>query len=181
MGEDDMNATSRKLSVDPKPYMNPYLAGVLLGLVLLVSFLTLGVGLGASAGIARVGAFAQAGLMPEHVAESAYFGAWGKDPLRYYLVFMFMGTLLGGLVSAIAARRIQPQLERGPTAPRSLRAALALVGGILAGFASRLAAGCTSGQALTGGAMLASGSLLFLAAMFAGGYATAWLARRQWR
>jgi len=165
----------------PKPYMNPYLAGVLLGLVLLASFLTLGVGLGASAGIARLGAYAQGCLMPRHVADSPYFGAWGKDPLRYYLVFMFIGTLLGGLVSAVAGRRIQPKLERGPSASRFRRAALALAGGVLVGFASRLASGCTSGQALTGGAMLASGSLLFLACMFLSGYAAAWFFRRQWQ
>ncbi len=176
-----MNSNSSLPSTGPKPYMNPYLAGVLLGLVLLASFLILGVGLGASASIARAGAFAQSRVMPQHVADSAYFGAWGKDPLRYYLVFMFVGTLLGGLVSAIGGRRVLPQLERGPTASRGRRIALALAGGIFVGFASRLASGCTSGQALTGGAMLASGSLLFLASMFAGGYAMAWFVRRQWQ
>jgi hypothetical protein len=119
--------------------------------------------------------------MPQHVADSAYFGTWGKDPLRYYLVFMFVGTLLGGLVSAIMGRRVRPQLERGPTASRSRRIVMALAGGILAGFASRVASGCTSGQALTGGAMLATGSLLFLGAMFASGYAMAWFVRRQWQ
>ena len=164
----------------PRPYMNPYLAGFMLGLVLLASFLILGVGLGASAGIARVGAAAQSALMPQHVAESTYFGSWGMNPLKYYLVFMFVGTLMGGLVSAILGRRIQPQLERGPTASPRLRIVTALVGGVLAGFASRLASGCTSGQALTGGAMLATGSLLFLVSLFASGYAAAWLVRRQW-
>jgi len=161
--------------------MNPYLAGVMLGLALLASFLVLGVGLGASAGIARVGAYVQRQFDPRHVAESAYFGAWGAEPLHYYVVFMFAGTLLGGLVSAAIARRIEPQVERGPSASRPLRLAAALLGGILVGFASRLASGCTSGQALTGGAMLAVGSLLFLVAVFAGGYATAWIVRRQWK
>jgi uncharacterized protein len=160
--------------------MNPYMAGFMLGLVLLASFLILGVGLGASAGIARAGAAAQSALMSQHVAESNYFGSWGANPLRYYLVFMFAGTLMGGLVSAILGRRIQPQLERGPTASPSLRMVLALAGGVLAGFASRLASGCTSGQALTGGAMLATGSLLFLISLFTSGYAAAWLVRRQW-
>ena len=94
---------------------------------------------------------------------------------------MFVGTLLGGLVSAIVGRRVQPQLERGPTASRGRRIAMALAGGILVGFASRLASGCTSGQALTGGAMLATGSLLFLGSMFASGYAMAWFVRRQWQ
>lgn len=176
-----MKANSTSTPAGPKPRLNPYLAGVLLGLVLLASFLTLGVGLGASAGIARAGAFVQGCVMPHHVANSAYFGAWGDEPLRYYLVFMFVGTLLGGLVSAIAGQRVRLQLERGPTASRGLRAALALAGGVLVGFASRVASGCTSGQALTGGAMLATGSLLFLVAMFVSGYAMAWFVRRQWQ
>jgi uncharacterized membrane protein YedE/YeeE len=176
-----MNSHPAPSPTGPKPHLNPYLAGVLLGMVLLASFLTLGVGLGASAGIARAGAFAQSCFMPQHVASSAYFGAWGKEPLRYYLAFMLVGTLLGGLVSAIAGRRIQPQLERGPTASRGLRAGLALIGGVLSGFASRVASGCTSGQALTGGAMLVTGSLLFLVAMFVSGFAMAWFVRRQWQ
>jgi hypothetical protein len=175
-----MNECQSAHSDGPKPFMNPYLAGLMLGFVLLASFLILGVGLGASSGIARAGAYAQSVLMPQHVAESAYFGAWGRNPLRYYLVFMFVGTLMGGLVSAILGRRIRPQLERGPTASPQLRIVLALVGGTLAGFASRLASGCTSGQALTGGATLVSGSLLFLVALFASGYAVAWFVRRQW-
>jgi len=175
-----MNPNQSVPSNGPRPYMNPYLAGLMLGLVLLASFLILGVGLGASSATARVGATVQGILMPQHVADSAYFGSWGRNPLRYYLVFMFVGTLMGGLMSAILGRRIQPQLERGPTASPKLRILMALVGGILAGFASRLASGCTSGQALTGGAMLASGSLLFLVSLFASGYATAWFARRQW-
>ena len=119
--------------------------------------------------------------MPQHVAESAYFGGWGKDPLRYYLVFMLVGTLLGGLVSAIGGRRVQPQLERGPTASRGRRIAMALGGGILVGFASRLASGCTSGQALSGGAVLSVGSWAFMMAVFAGGYALAWFLRRFWQ
>ena len=55
-----------------------------------------------------------------------------------------------------------------------------LAGGLLVGFSSRLAQGCTSGQALTGGAMLLSGSLAFMVALFASGYATARLFRGQW-
>ena len=165
---------------DPKPYMNPYVAGVILGLTLLASFLVLGTGLGASGGIARIGAYAEGLVAPTHVAQSEYFGGWGTVPLRYYLVYMFIGIVLGGLLSALLRNRVGLQLERGHACPRSLRAGLALVGGLLAGFASRLAGGCTSGQALTGGALLLTGSLVFMACIFIGGYAAALLVRRQW-
>ena len=160
--------------------MNPYMAGVLLGLTLLASYLVLGAGLGASGGLARIAAWAEGGLAPAHVQASEYFGAWGDQPLNYYLVFMLAGVFLGGLLSAVLARRVRFQIERGRKASRRLRLALALIGGVLAGFASRLAQGCTSGQALSGSAMLLSGSLVFLVCVFAGGYAAAWLVRRQW-
>jgi uncharacterized protein len=164
-------------------YWNPYLAGVLLGLTLLASFLVLGAGLGASAGPARLGALLEQCLVPARAASSEYFGAWiqdGRSVLGYYLVFMFAGTFLGGLFSAILAGRFRPGIERGRAYGPGRRLLLALAGGIMVGYASRLANGCTSGQALTGGAMLLNGSLVFMACVFAGGYATAWLVRRQW-
>lgn len=164
----------------PKPYMNPYLAGVLLGLTLLASYLVLGAGLGASGGLARMAAWAEGCLAPAHTLASEYFGAWGDKPLNYYLVFMIVGVFLGGLFSAVLARRVRFQVERGRRATRGLRLTLALIGGILAGVASRLAQGCTSGQGLSGVAMLLSGSLVFLVFVFVGGFAAAWLVRRQW-
>lgn len=164
----------------PQPYANPYLAGVLLGLVLLASFVILGAGLGASGGIARLGASASMCLSPSHTLGSEYFGKWGAQPLKYYLVFMFAGTFVGALVSALLANRVRVQVERGAAAPVRLRLGYALVGGLIAGFASRLAQGCTSGQALSGGALLLTGSVVFLLCLFASGYATAWFVRRQW-
>lgn len=164
----------------PTPYMNPYLAGVLLGLVLLASFLLLGAGLGASAGIARIGAFTECCVLPGHVSSSEYFGKWGNRPLSYYLVFMLVGVFLGGLFSAIHARRVEVKVERGVACSSRKRLVLALIGGIIVGFASRLASGCTSGQALTGAALLLTGSLIFMGCVFGGGYAAAWFFRRQW-
>jgi len=161
-------------------YMNPYLAGMVLGLVLLASYLILGTGLGASGGMARLAASLEGGLLRSHTLASEYFGGWGSSPLSYYLVFMLFGAFLGGLFSAVQGRRLRFMLERGARSPKRLRALFALAGGIIVGFAGRLAQGCTSGQALTGGAMLLTGSLLFLVCVFAGGYAAAHFVRRQW-
>ncbi len=164
----------------PRPYSNPYLAGVLLGVVLLLSFITLGAGLGASGGIARVGASLSMCAAATHTLGSEYFGKWGAHPMNYYLVFMFVGTFIGGLFSAEQANRFRLQVERGARTTVGRRLGYALAGGIIAGFASRLAQGCTSGQALSGGALLLTGSMVFLLCLFAGGYATAWFVRRQW-
>jgi uncharacterized membrane protein YedE/YeeE len=166
-------------------YWNPYLAGLLLGAILLASFLILGAGLGASAGLARMGASLEACVLPDHTKNSTYFGQYFGDggtasPLSYYLVFMFVGTLLGGMVSAVLARRVRVAVERGKTFAALPRVLLALAGGLLVGYASRLAGGCTSGQALTGGALLLSGSIVFMLCIFVGGYVTAFFVRGQW-
>ncbi len=163
-----------------KQYGNPYLAGILLGMTLLLSFLILGAGLGASAGLARIAAFLEGVLFPDHTLSSQYFGAWGKTPLSYYLVYMFCGIFVGGFFSAFSNGRMQLKVEKGKKSSVGRRFLWALVGGILVGFASRLAGGCTSGQALTGGALLLTGSLVFLICIFFGGYGVAYFFRRQW-
>ena len=60
-------------------------------------------------------------------------------------------------------------------------AAMPLAGGMLMAFGAHLARGCTSGQALTGGALLNVGSWAFMLMVFVGGYAVAWFFRWQWR
>lgn len=168
------------MQTDRKSFMNPYLAGVFLGLTLLAAFLILGAGLGASAGIARVAAFCEMCILPGHTISTEYFGRWGENPLSYYLVFMFIGVLLGGVISSLFSRRAEFKVERGSACTVRRRLVYALIGGILVGFASRLANGCTSGQALTGTALLLTGSFVFLIFVFAGGYAAAYFVRRQW-
>ena len=51
--------------------------------------------------------------------------------------------------------------------------------GAVAGGA-RLARGCTSGQALSGGSVLSVGSWAFMFAIFGGGYAVAYFVRKLW-
>ena len=167
------------------PVWSPYAAGFGLGLTLLLSYWILGTGLGASGGLARLAAWIQHAAMPQHVETSAYFGEWfgaGKPHLlRYYLVFMGLGVILGGWLSAMGSRRATPMVERGPRISAGARLLFALAGGIIVGFASRLARGCTSGQALSGGAMLFTGSLVFMICIFAGAYAAALFVRKEWQ
>lgn len=166
----------------PAPYWNPYLAGVGLGLTLLLSYVVLGTGLGASGAITRVAASGAHAIAPAAVESNAYLGEWfaGASPLHHYLVFMALGVLLGGGLSAPTARRVVPGVERGPRASVGLRLVLALAGGVLVGFASRMAGGCTSGQALSGAALLLAGSWAFMLALFASAFGTAWFVRKEW-
>ncbi len=177
-----MNEPLQPTSPRAQRYWNPYVAGFGLGLTLLISFVALGVGLGASGSGARLAASAAHTVAPEAVEANGSIGPWfeGGSPLAYYLVFMSLGTLLGGFVSALFARRVSVAVERGSGVTPHTRLLLALAGGLLVGFASRMAGGCTSGQALTGGALLLGGSWAFLVALFAGGFLVAPLVRKEW-
>lgn len=166
-----------------RPVWDPYVAGVLLGLVLLATFLVVGRGLGASGAITRFTAMVTHAVSPAWVeangAIGGYFaggGRWWDD----FLVFEVVGTLLGGLAGALIGGRVRVEVERGPRVSVPRRIVFALLGGAIAGYGARLAQGCTSGQALTGGATLALGSWAFMFAVFGGGYAVAYFARRLW-
>ena len=103
-------------------------------------------------------------------------------PLDDWLVFEVLGVVLGGAVGGL--HRPAPATggaARGRGLGRRTRLIFALGGGILMGIAARMARGCTSGQALTGGALLSVGSWAFMFAVFGGGYALAYFVRRQWR
>jgi uncharacterized protein len=177
-------------STTPAPYMNPYLAGVGIGGVLLAAFVVMGRGLGASGAFTSVTTAAVAVVAPEHAAGSAFYAPYLGDgvtippvvrPLRDWLVFEILGVLVGAWVSARLAGRIRAATERGPHVAASSRLWLALTGGIVMGLGAKLARGCTSGLGLTGGATLSVGSWIFVIAAFAAGYAVAPLVRRQWR
>lgn len=166
-----------------RSYWNPYAAGVGLGLVLLATFAVMGHGIGASGALAAAVAAGENAVAPAHTAANGYFDAYvagGRDPLASWIVFEVLGIFAGGALSAALAGRIRRGVEHGPRAATRERMLWALGGGLLMGFASRLARGCTSGQALTGGALLSVGSWVFMIAIFTAGYAVAPLVRRQW-
>jgi hypothetical protein len=164
-------------------YANPYVMGVILGLILLFTFYTMGRGLGSSSSFSRIAAAAVNLVAPNHAEANTYFSNYlkkEKSPLLNWLVFLTLGASLGGLFSAFISNRIKGEVARGPSIGVSIRLWLALGGGILSGFAARLARGCTSGQALTGAAELAFGSWIFMLCIFAGAYATAYFFKKEW-
>jgi uncharacterized membrane protein YedE/YeeE len=168
---------------NPTRFWNPYLAGAALGLVLLSSYVVMGKGLGASGASFRLGVAAVEAVAPGHVAVAPGLRGVTEDgsPLDDWLVFEVLGAALGGLVGAYTAGRLSREVLRGPRVSSAARLGLALLGGVIMGFAAKLARGCTSGQALSGGALLSAGSWAFMFSVFAGGYAVAWFVRREWR
>jgi uncharacterized protein len=168
--------------MDSERFWNPYLAGIALGLVLLATFLVMGRGLGASGAAHRIAVFGVDLVASGHVDRTAALAsAKGHgQPLDDWLVFEVLGVFLGGAVAAYSAGRLGSTVQRGPRVSVPWRLTLALSGGLVMGVAARMARGCTSGQALTGGALLSVGSWAFMFAVFGGGYALAYLVRREW-
>ncbi len=166
-----------------KPYINSYLGGTILGIVLFLAFLLTGGGLGASGAVNRVQVSVLDAVAPGHVDRVAYFAdlAGGqRNALDDASVWMLGGTLLGGLLSGLAFRRVRFEIRRGPNVSNAVRLIAAFGGGAIMGFGARLARGCTSGQALSGGAVMSVGSWAFMLAVFAGGYLLAHSVRRLW-
>lgn len=180
--EDDWS--EKKHGRKTSPYWSPYLAGIGLGLTLLLSLVLMGRGIGASGAITRLTGYAMHEVVPEHAESLGYFKQYFNTEshiLNEYLVFMFFGMFVGGFVSGALGGRNRVMIVKGPTASKMFRLNLAFFGGIISALGARLARGCTSGQALTGGATLAFGSWLFVIFAFAGGYAFAYFVRRQWQ
>lgn len=169
----------------PQPYSHPYLAGFGLGLVLLASFVIMGRGIGASGAFSSLVAFGADAIAPEHTRANAfyaeYLGDGTRHPLMDWLVFEVVGLFAGGFLSGILAGRVRVGIERGPSTTNRMRLMYAFAGGGLMGIGAKLARGCTSGQALTGGALLNVGSWAFMMCVFAGAYAVAYFVRRQWQ
>lgn len=169
----------------PAPYMNPYFAGIGLGLVLLGSYLIMGRGLGASGAFSSFCAVVVNSVAPGATAHNTFWQDYLQSgvghPLKAWLVFEVLGVLAGGFLSGVIARRVKPMVEKGPRISTAGRFGFAFVGGALMGIGAKLARGCTSGQALSGGAVLSAGSWAFMLMVFAGAYGAAWFLRRQWR
>ena len=175
-------ATDRPAASAARPYWNPYLVGILLGLVLLATYLVTGRGLGATGAFSSVAAAIAGAISPEHVAANAVHAKYWNDgaPLASWTLFLLGGALAGAFVSGLAGGRVRWSVERGPQVSDGGRLALALAGGFVAAYGAKIAKGCTSGQALTGGSMLNVGSLVFMLAVFAGAYALAYFVRKEW-
>jgi uncharacterized protein len=168
----------------PQPYSNPYVAGVGLGMVLLAAFVIMGRGLGASGAFNAFAAWIAAGIAPSWLRSHEFLAQYADgttNPLKTWLVFEVVGVFTGAMISGVLARRFLIGIERGPRVGVSGRLALAFAGGVVSAIGAALARGCTSGQALTGGALLNLGSWAFMLSVFAGGYGMAYFVRREWR
>lgn len=169
--------------MEQQKFWSPYVAGVFLGIVMLAAYVIAGRGLGASGALKRSVAYVEYQISADHVKNNNFLGKYTteyKNPLKNWLVFEVLGVIVGGLISGALAGRLKWRIERGPRITVKGRLLFAFLGGGLMGIGASLARGCTSGQALSGGATLAVGSWAFMMMVFIGAYMLAYFMRKQW-
>ncbi|MBP8793598.1 MAG: YeeE/YedE family protein [Lutibacter sp.] len=166
-----------------KAYMNPYLAGFILGLVLLGTIYVTGRGLGASGAVKSVALSTIAEIAPEHTANTVYLKEYSESndgPLKDWLVWEVIGVIIGAFFSGVLANRVGLQIEHGPKINHITRIGTAILGGLLFGLGSQFGRGCTSGSALSGMAVMSFGGIITMLAIFGSAYAFAYFFRNLW-
>lgn len=170
--------------MNPKPYMNPYLAGVLLGLLLIATIFITGRGLGASGAVKSATVAAVETVAPTHAAGTKYYAEYQAEhpdgPLKNWLVFEVIGVVIGAFLSGLLSGRLALKMEHGPNSTSRMRVAGALLGGLFFGLGAQLGRGCTSGAALSGMGVLSTGGIITMLAIFGGAYAFAYFFRKLW-
>lgn len=167
----------------PQKFWNPYVAGVVLGLLFIFTYFVYGRGLGASSFLSRTGTYLWNLVAPHYTQTNPYWSRYfhnGHTPLGNFMIFEVIGVLIGGFWSGRRARRNKFEIHKGPRITNKQRIIFAIIGGFFMGLGARVARGCTSGQGLTGGITLAVGGWLFVLVVFAVGYLSAYIFRRFW-
>ena len=163
------------------PSWSPLAAGVALGLVLLLTFLLTGHGLGATGFTTALSAVLGNAVAPEATQANAYLGGMveeGYNPLSSWITWQVVGVAIGALIAAFRSGTFHVEVDGARRLAPAGRVSLALAGGIASGFGARLAAGCTSGMGLSGSATLAVAGFVFLGGFFVFGIVASLLIRR---
>ena len=96
-------------------YMNPYLAGFFLGLILLATIFITGRGLGASGAFKSVEVEIMSIITPSHTGAAQFYKEYMDEhegqPMKNWLVFEIIGVVIGAFVSGLISNRLKFKLE----------------------------------------------------------------------
>lgn len=165
-------------------YMNPYLAGFFLGLVLLAAFYFSAEGLGGSGAPKRLVVGAVEAVAPNHAYNNEFYNSYTqngeRNPLSNWVVVQVVGLLAGGFLSGTFSGRLKLVTEHSPKITAKRRLYMALIGGILFGIGSQFGRGCTSGAALSGMAVFSAAGYLTLIAIFGTAFFVGKFVKKLW-
>jgi len=169
---------------------SPYAAGIMLGIVGMLTVLLANALLGASGAFESLVGWIGKNISPS-LFSNVYWGEIGGRALPImrpeitWSVVLLVGVVFGGTVGALTSRTFKfrfnddVQWKRifGPQPWK--RWVIGFFGAILLEYAAGIAGGCTSGLAISGGMLLAPAAFLFIGGMFASGIITALIVYRR--
>ncbi len=164
-------------------YINPYLGGFLLGLLIIIALYFSGEGLGSSGGFRDVTVAATNFVAHNYAHENTYIGPrleTGESPLKTWLVFELLGMIFGAILSAALFNRLKFSVGKAPHITNKKRLWLALIGGALWGIGTQLGRGCTSGLVLSGMAVNSLSGYIGLIGIFGFGFIFAFIFKSIW-
>lgn len=153
---------------------SPIVAGAGMGLTVALSAAAFGRPIAASGAFDSLAAYLGQRLFP-----GAPYYAYLMRPGITWQVWLVLGMVLGSFASASLAGTARPRWlpDAGWVehfgARRSVRIFVGFAGATLMQVGAGIAGGCTSGLAISGGAVLSPAAFVFMAGMFAGGIPTA--------
>jgi uncharacterized protein len=166
-------------SILTEPRWSPYAAGIGIGLLSWLSFLISGKPIATSTTFARTGGMIENFITGGKAERRPYYK---KIKLKINWQWMLVvGVVIGSFLSAIISGDFQvgvwvPSLWASAFGDSVLlRLLVAVAGGIILGFGSRFAGGCTSGHGISGTLQLAVSSWVSAIFFFIAGIITAHL------
>jgi uncharacterized protein len=157
---------------------SPYLAGAGIGILGTLAFLLSDRPIGCSTAFVKAGGLVGLLTNPDRVKRSEYYRE--IVPKMDWPFMIIPGIVIGAFISVILSGQFHilwvPALWGNAFGYNpALRILAALAGGILLGFGSRWAGGCTSGHGINGSIQLSLASMITAACFFIGGIGMAML------
>jgi uncharacterized membrane protein YedE/YeeE len=155
---------------------SPYVVGIAIGVLSWFTFLLSGNPLSCSTAISQTSGMVEKLFKGKQVEEKEYYKKFPPEVnWRWMLLF---GVFIGAAISAAMSgnfdlRWVPPLWEHAFGSAALPRLVVAFVGGVLMGFGSRWANGCTSGHGISGTLQLAVSSWISVIFFFIGGIACA--------
>jgi hypothetical protein len=164
-------------------YMNPYLAGVIMGLLIITAYYFSGEGLGASGGYRDIAIGTIEKVAPTYAEQNTYVAPHvGNEhsPTHSWLIYELLGVMFGAVISAALYGRLKFMIGKAPHITNKKRLIYALIGGALWGIGSQLGRGCTSGLVLSGIAVNSLSGYIGLMSIFGFGFIFAFIFKKLW-
>lgn len=164
-------------------YINPYVGGVFIGLLIIAAYYFSGEGLGSSGGFRDL-AFKSIDIVaPEYAEKNAFIAphvVQEKSASHTWLVYELLGVIFGAIVSGALFGRLKFKVGKAPHLTNKKRLRYALLGGAIWGVGTQLGRGCTSGLVLSGIGVNSLSGYIGLVGIFGFGFIFAYIFKGIW-